>query len=55
MFLKLIIFFHIICATIWAGGHIVLALGFLPQALKKNDFGIIEAFESKFEPIGLLY
>lgn len=53
MLLKSVIFLHIICATIWTGGHIILTLGFLPKALKKNDFSIIEQFESKFEPIGM--
>ncbi len=53
MFLKLIIFTHIICATIWTGGHLILSLTFLPQALKKNDFGIIKQFESKYERIGI--
>ena len=54
MVLKLIIFIHIIAATIWTGGHLTLAIGFLPKALHKNDFTIIEKFESKFEPIGIL-
>ena len=53
MFLKLIIFTHIIAATIWTGGHLTLAIGFLPKALKKKDFTIIENFESKFEPSGI--
>tara|TARA_R110000868_G_scaffold342194_2_gene603003 strand:+ start:14327 stop:14761 length:435 start_codon:yes stop_codon:yes gene_type:complete len=53
MILKLVIFLHIICATIWTGGHLILALGFLPKALAKKDFTIIEQFESKFERIGI--
>jgi len=53
MVLKLVIFTHIIAATIWTGGHLTLALGFLPKALKNNDFKIIESFETKFEPIGI--
>ncbi len=53
MLLKFVIFLHIICATIWTGGHIILTLGFLPKALAKNDFSIIEQFESKFERIGI--
>lgn len=53
MVLKLIIFLHIIAATIWTGGHLILSLSFLPKALKKNDFTIIEQFESKFERIGI--
>ena len=53
MFLKLVIFTHIIAATIWTGGHLILSLSFLPKALKKNDFTIIEQFEEKFERIGI--
>jgi putative copper export protein len=53
MLLKLVIFLHIICATIWTGGHLILTLTFLPKALKKKDFTIIEQFESKFERIGI--
>jgi putative copper export protein len=53
MVLKALIFIHILAGAIWAGGHLILALGFLPRALKQKDFGIIEAFESRYEPIGL--
>ena len=53
MIFKTVVFIHILAATIWTGGHLVLALGFLPQALKKQDFEIIEWFESRYEPIGL--
>lgn len=53
MLLKSIIFLHILAATIWTGGHLILSLGFLPSALRKNDFRIIESFETKYEPIGI--
>jgi putative copper export protein len=53
MVLKSIIFIHILAATIWTGGHLILSLGFLPGALRKKDFGIIERFEARYEPIGL--
>ena len=53
MVLKLVIFTHIIAATIWTGGHLILSISFLPKALKKNDFTIIEQFEEKFERIGI--
>ncbi|WP_062061438.1 CopD family protein [Aquimarina longa] len=53
MGLKLIIFLHIIAATIWTGGHLILSLTYLPKALKHNDFSIIESFESKYERIGI--
>lgn len=50
---KTIIFIHILAAVIWTGGHLVLALCLLPQALKKNDFSIIQQFEQRYERIGL--
>ena len=53
MMIKTIIFIHILAATIWTGGHLILSLGFLPKALREKDFRIIEYFESRFEPIGL--
>lgn len=53
MGLKWIIFIHIISATIWTGGHLILSLAYLPKAIKHNDFGIIESFESKYESIGI--
>ena len=53
MWFKVVVFLHILAATVWVGGHLVLTLGFLPQALRKNDFDIIHGFESKYEPIGM--
>ena len=45
--------FHLLAATIWVGGHLVLALGFLPKALKNKDFSYIDKFEKTYEPIGM--
>ena len=53
MFLKGIILLHILSATIWTGGHIILSLGYLPAAIKNNDFEIIASFESRYERIGM--
>ena len=53
LFIKIIIFLHILFATIWTGGHLILSIGFLPAAIKKRDFSIIESFESRFERIGI--
>ena len=50
---KWILALHIISATIWAGGHLILSIGFLPRALKKKDVSIITGFESVFEGIGI--
>ena len=48
-----IILIHIIAAAVWTGGHLVLAIGFLPKALKNQDPAIIDFFESSFERIGI--
>jgi|GEM_PF-5746128 len=37
----LILILHLIAATIWVGGHLVLAIGYLPKALKRKDFSYI--------------
>ncbi|WP_314204142.1 copper resistance protein CopD [Capnocytophaga bilenii] len=44
---------HLIAATIWVGGHLVLAIGYLPKALKHRDFSYIGNFERTYEPIGM--
>ena len=44
---------HLIAATIWVGGHLVLAIGYLPKALKHKDFSYIGNFEKTYEPIGM--
>lgn len=51
--IKAIVFLHILSATIWTGGHLILSLGFLPSALKNKDFSIIESFERRYERIGI--
>lgn len=53
MILKLNIFIHIIAATVWVGGHLVLSLCFLPKALQQNDFSVISHFEARYEKVGL--
>jgi putative copper export protein len=44
---------HIVGATVWAGGHLVLALTILPQALRDRRAAAVSAFEQRFEKIGL--
>ena len=44
---------HILAATIWTGGHLVLALTVLPRALRAHDPGILLNFESGYEKIGM--
>ena len=49
----ILLILHLVAATIWVGGHLVLAIGYLPKALKHNDFSYIGNFEKTYEPIGM--
>lgn len=40
-------------ACIWVGGHLILCLSILPQALKEKDPEIIRAFEKRYERVGI--
>ena len=44
---------HVLGATIWTGGHLVLASVVLPRALATRDPAVLLAFESGFERIGM--
>lgn len=44
---------HILGATIWAGGHLVLATTILPRALRERRAAAVKDFEGNFERIGL--
>lgn len=44
---------HILAATVWTGGHLVLALTILPPALKKRSPADLLGFESAYEKIGI--
>ncbi len=48
-----ILILHLIGATIWTGGHLILALGFLPKALQQQDPEPVIRFESVYEKIAL--
>ncbi|WP_026375768.1 CopD family protein [Aestuariibacter salexigens] len=43
---------HILGATIWTGGHIVLSLAVLPRVLKEKSPERLLDFESAFERVG---
>ncbi len=40
-------------ATVWTGGHLVLAIGFLPGALKSGDASLLRSVEERFERVGI--
>ena len=44
---------HLLAATVWTGGHLVLATTILPYALKNKDLAFIKLFESCYEKIGV--
>lgn len=48
-----LLFLHLLGATVWTGGHLVLALGILPAALKARDPERLLAFERVYEKLGL--
>jgi len=48
-----ILLLHILGATVWTGGHLVLSCTVLPRALKNRSVEIIREFESGFEKIGI--
>ena len=50
---KWLIILHVLGASIWIGGNLLLCLRYLPEALKKKDPEIIKAFEIKYELIGM--
>jgi putative copper export protein len=54
MLFKILVILHTLGATVWTGGHLVLAVTVLPQALKKRDPDRIHQFEEHFESFGLV-
>ena len=50
---QLILTLHVLAATIWTGGHLVLALGILPDVLKNRDVEGLLKFEGMYERVGM--
>jgi len=48
-----LLLFHVLGATVWTGGHLVLAFGVLPEALRTRSPAPLMAFESRFEKVGM--
>lgn len=51
--MKWFVFIHVLGATVWVGGHLILSIGFLPKALRERNPQVILDFEKQFEKIGL--
>ncbi len=50
---KIVLILHVLGATIWAGGHLVLSLTVLPRALRNRDPQVLLDFEEGYEKIGM--
>lgn len=48
-----VLLLHVLGATVWTGGHLVLALGILPGALRERSAAAVNAFEIRFERVGI--
>lgn len=44
---------HILAATIWTGGHLVLAIAILPRVLRERSPARLLEFESAYERVGM--
>ena len=49
----ILVFLHILAATVWTGGHLVLATVVLPRVLKERSPEMLHSFESRYERIGI--
>lgn len=54
MTFKILVLLHTLSATIWTGGHLVLAVSVLPKALRDKNPDVIKNFEENFETLGLI-
>lgn len=50
---KYIVLLHIVAATVWVGGHIILVSTILPETFKEKNIDILLSFEKKYEKIGM--
>jgi len=49
----ILLIIHLICATIWVGGHLFLAVRILPKALKEKNISLLKNFKNSYEPFGM--
>ena len=48
-----LLFLHLLGASVWVGGHLVLLFGVLPRAMRKRDPQPVRNFEQIYERIGI--
>lgn len=49
----ILLLLHLICATIWVGGHLFLSVRILPKAIKQKDVEMLHNFKKIYEPFGM--
>lgn len=49
----IVLLLHVLGATIWTGGHLVLALTILPRVLRERSPAELLKFESAYERVGI--
>lgn len=50
---KFALLLHLLSATIWTGGHIIIAIMYIPKLLKNYETKSLLDFENKYEKIGM--
>ncbi|OOR89601.1 hypothetical protein B0181_06425 [Moraxella caviae] len=50
---KIALFFHLLGACIWVGGHLYLLVRLMPNFIKNQDVKGFLAFEKSYEPLGM--
>ncbi|MEE1673007.1 copper resistance protein CopD [Agarivorans aestuarii] len=53
MIYSLLLISHLVAATVWTGGHIVLSTVILPKVLKAKSPQMLLDFEQSFEKVGM--
>jgi putative copper export protein len=53
MMYGILLLLHVLAATVWTGGHLVLALAVLPRVLREKSPAELLRFESAYERIGI--
>lgn len=48
-----VLLLHLLAATVWTGGHLVLALTILPRALRDRSVVDLQRFEAAYEWVGI--
>lgn len=50
---QIVLIIHLLAATIWIGGHLILLLRYVPKSIKNKSINEINLFRKNFEPIGI--